>query len=171
MSNLADESCIITKINETDYLEYFNLATELDKESDFRAYKPGERTNSYELFKNDLIQNLKNSILLICRIDGKIVGYIEGVIGSFNRNKHSIHFNIGILKAFTGRHLGELLISSLEAETIKIGIERIDLSVFTYNHNAIKLYKRIGYLIEGTKFNSFKVGEKKVDEFIMSKIL
>ncbi len=171
MSNFITDNCFITKINETDYLEYFKLVTELDKESDFRAYKPGERTNNYEVFKNELIKSLENSILLVCRIEDRLVGYIEGVLGAFDRNRHTIHFNIGILKGFTGRHLGFLLISQLEAESIKKGVKRIDLSVFTYNDNAIKLYKKMGYLIEGTKFNSFSIGNKIVDEFIMSKNL
>lgn len=50
-------------------------------------------------------------------------------------------------------------------------IHRIELYVRSDNTNAISLYKKMGFVIEGTKVHQLKVKNRYFDELIMAKIL
>lgn len=85
-----------------------------------------------------------------------LVEYENEIVGEF-----SIDFNfpglsssnkktawIGILfgeKSARGKGLGKETMSFLEAESKKLGAERIELGCFEYNINAIEFYKKLGY--------------------------
>jgi RimJ/RimL family protein N-acetyltransferase len=48
---------------------------------------------------------------------------------------------------------------------------RLELTVMTHNERAIRLYRRLGFEIEGTKRDSLWVDGSYVDEYCMSKLL
>ncbi|MFH0734312.1 MAG: GNAT family N-acetyltransferase [bacterium] len=170
MSKICEEKLIIRRIENKDIKAFYELVNYLDLETEFRAFEPGERKQNYLMFESEMRERIKsNYIIYICEYDEQQIGYIEGAIGQYNRNKHLIHFNIALKLGYTGLKIGEKLIIALEDESKKEGISRIELTVFTYNDKAVKLYKKLGYLIEGIKFNSFKINNNCIDEFLMSK--
>lgn len=50
-------------------------------------------------------------------------------------------------------------------------IHRLELTVMTHNEPAVHLYRSHGFLIEGTRTDSLRVGGVFVDEYAMSKML
>jgi ribosomal protein S18 acetylase RimI-like enzyme len=162
----------IRKLTTNDLEDFFTLVNILDNETNNRAYEPGERDSDKEKFKREIIKKIEyGNIIIVAKDNNELIGYIEGERGSFRRNYHVIHFNIAIKLNYTGKGIGKKLIEEFEKECRKSKIERIELTVFCDNKNAVKLYKKMGYMIEGTKVNSFKVERMIKNEFLMSKIL
>ncbi len=162
----------IRELKEEEIGNFFELVKFLDYETVNRAYEPGERKDNLDKFSLEIKEKLKKGdIIIIAKEKEELVGYIEGERGKFKRNKHVIHFNIAVKLSYSGKGLGGRLISKLEEESFFRGIERIELTVFCDNINALKLYKKMGYTIEGTKINSFKIDGKPKNEFLMAKSL
>ncbi|HPN38354.1 MAG TPA: GNAT family N-acetyltransferase [Melioribacteraceae bacterium] len=163
---------LISKIDIKDYKDFFDLLFFLDNETNNRAYEPGERDSSLEVFTNNMISKIeKGDIIILAKEGDELIGYIEGERGTFRRNRHVIHFNIAIKLLYTGKGVGAKLIKKFEKECENYNIERIELTVFCDNDNAVKLYKKMGYTIEGTKINSFKVNGIDKNEYLMAKSL
>ena len=162
----------IRKLNKEDYRKFFETVNILDIETNNRAFEPGERNPSSEVFEAELLNKSKNgNIVIIATEAEEIIGYIEGERGNFRRNAHLIHFNIAIKLKYTGKGVGKLLITEFEKECLFNKIERIELTVFCDNVNAVKLYKKMGYCVEGTKINSFKIAGVSKNEYLMAKSL
>ena len=145
----------------------------LDNETEFRAYKPGERKilpEEYALYLEE-IRKSKNSNIFVAFDGVTPIGLLEANGRAFQRKSHVTHIVIGILKNYTGLGIGKHLFTRMEEWARDVGLVRLELTVFTYNTPAIKLYKKLGFLTEGTIKSSFKLNDKFVDEYLMAKIL
>lgn len=160
----------IKKITLVDSGSYLKLLNKLDEETEFRAYEPGERKITPEEMKQ-LLSSKQNNLILLAFEGNELAGYIEAERGKFNRNKHSAHINLAVLKKYQGRGIGKLFFEEVEKWGKLNRIHRLDLCVFTYNTNAINLYSKLGFVIEGTKKDSFFVDGGYVDELIMAKLI
>lgn len=164
---------ITRKITPEDASEYLAFSVLLDNETVFRAYEPGERPVSLsgmEIYITNLLKS-GNSMIFLAFAGDTLCGYIEAIGGFYNRNRHSVHINLAVLKQFSGMGVASLLFEDLFNWAMELKLHRIDLTVFTYNIPAINLYKKLGFETEGTKKDSFKVDGVFVDEFIMAKYL
>jgi len=163
----------IREICPEDAAAFLKLLNRLDEETEFRAYEPGERKTTAAKQKK-IIENVLlsgNSTILLAESGDKLLGYLDAIGGSYNRNKHSVHITIAILKEYTGKGIGKLLFKKLDEWALSKNIHRLELCVFTYNEPGIKLYLKYGYNIEGIKLHSFRVGDRYVDEYLMAKIV
>ena len=95
--------------------------------------------------------------------DGKLVGFLLAKRGHVNRIKHSAYIVIGILKSYTGKGIGRRLFNELNNWATVNGVTRLELTVMKNNERVIRLYKKMGYKIEGVKEKSV------VDEYIWLK--
>lgn len=59
----------------------------------------------------------------------------------------------------------------MEKWALENTITRLELTVMTHNERAVRLYKKMGFKIEGLKEKSLIVDGKYVDEYYMGKIL
>lgn len=69
------------------------------------------------------------------------------VIGAEN-NRRAFVYDIVIEKEFQGKGFGKTAMKLLEAEVLKLGLNRIGLHVFGHNHIARNLYDSLGYEIQ-----------------------
>lgn len=81
-------------------------------------------------------------LLLVAEVNGRIVG--EGTL-SPSSGAGSITLGILIQKEFRRRGIGRRMMLALEAEARRMGRERIDLTVWSANEPAIRLYQSLGY--------------------------
>ncbi|MGP7817701.1 GNAT family N-acetyltransferase [Niallia sp. 01092] len=164
---------IIRKIETSDSENFLTLRKTLDEESEFMMLEPDERQTTLEQQKEYIKQTLYNhlSLILVCEIDGKIVGYLSATRESFKRMGHSAYIIIGILKAYTGKKIGTNLFSVLEDWAYSNNIHRLELTVMTHNEAAIALYKKMGFQIEGTKKHSLMINNQYIDEYYMAKLI
>jgi len=167
------KNIITRKITTEDAAAYLSLALQLDSESHFRAYEPGERPVSISGMRDYISKLLdsRNSMIFLAYSDNILCGYLEAIGGTYNRNRHSVHVNLAVLNEYAGIGAATSLFENLFNWAYVIKIHRIDLTVFTYNTPAINLYKKLGFETEGIKKDSFKVDGAFVDEYIMSKFL
>ena len=90
---------------------FWNMMTELDNETKFMMYEPGERTKTSSDIKaiEDLIQSAidNDNYLLVAEVNQQIVGYILALRGKPNRLKHTAYIVTGIKKDHRGKGIGK----------------------------------------------------------------
>lgn len=163
---------IIREASLEDAARLVGLHEQLDRESKFMLFEPGERVLS-ESRQREIILSFResgNSNLFIAEADKHIVGHLTVVGGQVKRIRHRGHVVIGILREFTGQGIGQQLFQAMEKWRSVSGLTRLELTVMTHNANAIKLYQRMGFEIEGTKNKSIVLEGAYVDEYYMAKV-
>jgi RimJ/RimL family protein N-acetyltransferase len=163
---------LIREVKESDARLLLELLISLDKETDFMLYEPGERKSTIEDIQLQIRKaSDTSSILLVAEENEKIVGFLSGDRGFVNRVKHSCYIVIGILRDYAHKGIGTTLFQEMEKWARLNSIERLELTVMIHNEAAIKLYKKMGFRVEGLKEKSLRVDGKYIDEYYMSKIL
>lgn len=107
---------------------------------------------------------------LIALLDGKIVGN-AGLTRFANRRAHVGSIGMGVHDAYLGKGIGRALIGEILALADNwFNLRRIELTVYTDNDAAIRLYERNGFVIEGhMKEFAFRDGSY-VDAYSMARI-
>ena len=106
----------------------------------------------------------------IAVLDGQIAGS-----AGFNRYKgrrsHAAGIGLGVHDDFQGRGLGTALLAALiDAADNWHAIKRLELTVFTDNTRAIRLYERFGFEAEGVqRAFAFRAGQY-VDALGMARV-
>lgn len=163
---------IIREIQNADGEVFWEMQSELDKETKYMMFEPGERAKNLNLI-NNLIQNAVEgkNLLLVAENDKKVVGFISAQRGTLNRVKHTAYIVIGIRKEFQGKGIGKEFFKRLDLWAKDKGIIRLELTVMCPNIVAKHLYEKNGFVVEGVKKNSMIVDGEYVDEFYMAKLL
>ncbi len=87
---------------------------------------------------------------LVAAVEGMIVGVVSMEIGE-NRRRHSGIIEMAVRDDYQGRGIGAALLGAIiDLAENWLGIMRLEALVFTDNHPAIALYKRFGFIVEGT---------------------
>ncbi|TCZ79254.1 GNAT family N-acetyltransferase [Paenibacillus albiflavus] len=164
---------IIRRTVEEDAAAFVHFANQLDTETKFMMFEPGERDVSVEdqarIFRRT--QDSAETIYLIAIEGDTIVGFIAGIGSSVKRISHRLMVVIGILEEYQGQGIGTQLFTQLEQWANEQGKQRLELTVMTHNELGLSLYKKRGFEIEGTKRHSLVVDGKSIDEFYMAKII
>ena len=101
-----------------------------------------------------------------------VIGWCDIIPKPFEGRDHVGILGMGILKEYRNKGIGTklLLITMNHAKKIN-GIEKVELEVFKSNINAIKLYEKNGFVIEGERKNSRKLDGIYDNEILMGKFL
>lgn len=94
----------------------------------------------------------------VALVDGNVVGWCD-VLRETGRpsRRHCGSLGIGLLEAHRGRGLGRRLLEATLDAAILAGIARIELTVRSSNHNAIALYRSLGFVDEGRRHKAYLV--------------
>lgn len=138
-------------------------------------YEPGERSITLEEQTARLARSEDSEYVAVYVIedtrDSELVGFTAGRRSTTLRDRYSLEIVMDIRQAYTGNKLGEKLLLSLEGWAKNIGIKRLELTVMTENIFAIRLYQKIGFVIEGTKRMSVHLSSGFKDQYLMSKLI
>jgi len=107
---------------------------------------------------------------LVAELDNVIVGTAS--LQRFSgRRAHAASLGMGVHDGYVGRGIGSLLLRELiDMADRWLGIERLELTVYTDNKPAIALYERHGFVVEGThRAFAFRDGDF-VDAFAMARL-
>ena len=117
----------ISKAKPDDAEALVNLFNQLEDETDFMLFEPGERniTVEEEAKRLESWEAASSGVVFIASIGREIVGFVVGVGGTANRNRHSLHIAIGILQAFCGQGIGASLMQGLESWAIEHSFHRL----------------------------------------------
>jgi ribosomal protein S18 acetylase RimI-like enzyme len=99
--------------------------------------------------------------------DGAIVGWCDIRRETIPVYAHCGHLGMGLLPDYRGRGLGERLIRASIDAARAAGFERIELSVYARNTRAAALYRKVGFVHEGTRVRGKKVDGEYDDVHIM----
>lgn len=161
----------IREVRLEDAKKYLEMLKKLDTETKYMMYEAYERKTSVEEQKKKIRENIeRNNPVFIALVDERIVGFLEGRRGGANRVRHSIYIAIGVLKDYRGMGIGRALMNTIDDWSIRKNLKRIELTVICENTRALRLYKSMGYELEGIKKGGLIIDGKLVDEYYMGKI-
>jgi RimJ/RimL family protein N-acetyltransferase len=99
--------------------------------------------------------------------NGDMVGHAQIVFDWRNGNARLAR--VAISPQFQGRGLAAPMLRLVLDEAFACAeIERIELSVYSWNATAIRTYQRLGFVLEGTLRSSARVGSERWDTLVMS---
>lgn len=87
--------------------------------------------------------------MLVATIDGYAVGTISIGGGRFQRQGSLRLFALNVGSAFRRKGVGTALVEAVEAIAADRDLDEVNLEVTTDNHEAISLYRKLGYRICG----------------------
>jgi RimJ/RimL family protein N-acetyltransferase len=113
-----------------------------------------------------------NSVAILAEHEGKMIGMID-FHGKTTRKRinHTGAFGMAVYPEYRGDGIGTLLIQTLfDWVSQHPSIRKVGLAVFSTNENAIKLYKKMGFIEEGRRANEIQIADGKfIDDVIMYK--
>ena len=159
----------------SDATAMLELFRDLDSETQFMLYEPGERTTTPEQQQHIILDFIetpsKTMQVAVDGASGEIAGFIVGIGNTQARNRHSVYCVIGIRQQFTGQGVGQQLLEALENWAREQQLHRLELSVMEHNHRAISLYRKCGFQSEGIKRHAIKINGQFINEYLMAKLL
>lgn len=127
---------------------------------------------SAEIWKKRLLLEPENGFSLVAEVDGEIVGNCAIILFTKSpRRRHAATLGMVVREAWQGKGVGTALLeASLEQSDNWLNVLRIELTVFTDNEAAIALYRKFGFVTEGTLASyAFQFGKYR-DVYSMARI-
>lgn len=111
-----------------------------------------------------------NTVSLVAILDGKLVGDI-GMTRYQNRRAHCASLGMGVHDDYVRRGIGRALMHEIATIADQwLNVLRLELTVYTDNEPALKLYRSFGFEVEGTlRAFAFRDGEF-VDAYTMARM-
>ncbi|PRR89872.1 GNAT family N-acetyltransferase [Bacillus atrophaeus] len=164
---------VIRPVHPSDSDLLLALFKQLDQETDFMLYEPNERTTT-SLQQKAFIESIgkkRTSALFISVCGEKLTGFVLIIGSAANRQKHVARIVIGVLKNNSGQGTGSKLLQQAIAFAEQKQLKKLELTVMTHNKRAVHLYKKHGFIIEGTRKKSLMISGEYADEYFMGKDL
>lgn len=167
-----NENIIFRNVKKSDTESLWNMMNQLDYETKFMLYEPGERTKNLAILQGAIDNAVDCNDLCFLALDGEeIIGYITAQIGNVRREKHSAYIVVGIREKYRNRGIGREFFKKLNEWAQEKKLVRLELTVLCNNKIALNLYKKNGFEVEGIKRKSMYIDGEYVDEYYMSKII
>lgn len=92
---------------------------------------------------------ISRNLFLVAEVNKRIVGFSRCEGSKLKRSSHKVEFGVCVLEEFWRYGIGKnLLLESIQWAD-KNEIKKMTLNVLETNENAIKLYKKYGFEVEG----------------------
>ena len=107
---------------------------------------------SEETWRKRLAETADNLIGLCASIDGRVIGSLGLFVGGrCERRRHVGELGMAVHDDWHGLGVGSTLLSSaIELADRWLALRRLELTVYTDNAPAIRLYEKHGFVVEGT---------------------
>ncbi|HTD02628.1 GNAT family N-acetyltransferase [Undibacterium sp.] len=110
---------------------------------------------SVEMWQERLKHRSPDNTLLVAVYDGVLVGTAGLHMETAARRRHAASLGMGVADSFAGRGIGTALLAELLSLADNwLNLLRTELTVFSDNAQAIHLYSKFGFELEGT-FRSY----------------
>jgi RimJ/RimL family protein N-acetyltransferase len=86
-----------------------------------------------------------------------VVGWCDIVPRRYEGFTHIGKLGMGVRRDWRGKHLGTRLIAATLERARELKLERIELEVFASNENALSLYRKTGFEVEGVRRKARKI--------------
>jgi len=126
-----------------------------------------ERISDAEAFIRALTAN---DHLLVAELNETVVGCAGLSVSSKPRTCHTAGVGIMVHADYQRQGIGKALMTAiLDIADNWLKLKRVELSVFVENERAIALYRKFGFVVEGTKKNAAIRNGEYADEFLMAR--
>lgn len=153
-----------------DHIEGFNAAVDnVARESRFLAALEGPPLESTRTFIAEGLRKQWPQFVAVS--NSRVVGWCD--ITPLQRPLHA-HVGVlgmGVLAEFRRRGAGKALMLAAIEKAKATGLTRIELIVREDNEQAIRLYKKVGFVVEGTKQRSTRIGGHYFNDVFMALLL
>lgn len=107
---------------------------------------------SEEKWKERLAKHGDSDYGLVACVDGRVVGMVYLHAGPWSpRRAHVGLLGMAVHDAWAGKGIGTALMkAAIDLADNWLNLSRLELSVYTDNEPALRLYKKLGFEIEGT---------------------
>ena len=163
---------IVRPIRLEDAEQFVQLVLRIDA-SGLMEYEPGERKTSKDL-KEQKIESIlfqRNSTILVAEVNERLIGYVIAEGNQLKRRAHSAKLTCGIIDEFRSKGICTLLFDEIMNWAKDVGITRLETSIAEINSNALDLFQKVGFQIEGKKIRSFYMNGELVDEILLAKLI
>lgn len=161
-------------LDETMGEKYLSFLNELDAQSRYMHYRPGERAMTLQGMVSRIKKQKKqgNCFTVLAMDEETIAGYFSVNGGSSLATMHSASVAIGILEKYRGNGIAKELLSCAEISALNCKIIRFQCSVVAINTPARGFYLSHGFSRVGYLTASFR-GENGVyqNELVLEKFL
>ena len=145
---------IIKVSDETNFMMSGSAERELDVKKEEEFLQSIQKSVTTKMF----LYEIDAEIAAICNLKG-----IDKV-----RVKHRVNLGISVLKTYWGKGIAKKLILHAIEYCKSNSIKKIELTVRTDNERALKLYKNIGFVIEGELKDFFCIDGVYYNCYIMA---
>lgn len=109
---------------------------------------------STEFRRQRLAERSPDTHPLVAQVEGRVVGVLTLHAESRPRRQHCGSLGMAVHDSFQGRGIGSaLLAAAIELGENWLALSRIELTVYSDNTPALRLYEKFGFVIEGTARN------------------
>jgi ribosomal protein S18 acetylase RimI-like enzyme len=134
----------------------------LDAVARERRYLALVQAPALESVRQSVLSGIENAVIRLVALSKegdqvRVVGWCD--ISPMTREgfTHCGRLGMGVHQDFRRRGIGRKLIDQAICRAKELGLERIELEVFASNTPAIKLYERLGFVVEGVKKKARKL--------------
>ena len=163
----------IRQIQESDAASFLVMQHQLDEQSPYMLYTPGERQTTVSQTQKRIqgVNEAGDLLLVVFDEDNHALGYLQAVRGGTEKIRHSAYIVVGLLHQIQRQGIGTQLFQKLERWARHEQIRRLELTVITQNEGGVRLYQKAGFEIEGTKKQAIYQNGCYLDEYYMAKLL
>lgn len=161
----------ISLTNWKDFAELLTLQRDISHEVEHLAVTKKDRKDSMFWSFAKAILHRKRVYTFIAKDNGKLIGYITVVTGKFLKVRETAYIVMGVAADYRGKGVGTQLLAKAEEFARSQNMHRIELEVFDRNVNAIRLYEKLGFVMEGRRREAIKTADGYQDIIWMGKLL
>jgi ribosomal protein S18 acetylase RimI-like enzyme len=111
------------------------------------------------------------NVILVAETEGQIVGHCLIERDDWDAAEHVGNLGIMVTAEQRGKGIGDALVTEVLIRAREKGFEKVCLSTFNTNLNAIRLYEKHKFQIIGVRKRQFKMEGEYKDEVLMDLIL
>lgn len=165
---------IIQEAEKKDAAALIQYVRQIADETDFLTFDSSEFNKTIE--EEELIieqhKMAKNRIFIIAFLNNKIIGILNVNSSKKKRLEHIGEFGMSVLKEYWNQGVGGSLLKFMInwAEKSDV-IKKLNLKVLVENESAIRLYKKNGFILEGTVRRDIKLNDSFHDTYQMGLLI
>jgi ribosomal protein S18 acetylase RimI-like enzyme len=143
----------------------------LDSVAKERRYLAMLEAPSFVRTRRFVLNSLKDgAVHLVAVADDAVVGWCDLRPKLAPTLRHTAVLGMGIVAAYRGRGIGSRMLAATLEPALARGIRRCELVVRADNATAIALYRRFGFVDEGTCRNYMRVDDVDYDALLMARL-
>jgi len=146
-----NETFYIRTAKEKDAQSLSALRLQIDGETENLDREKGEGYLDEQAFIKVIMldAHAKNNLFLVAESKGRLVGFSRCEGSDLKRISHKAEFGVCVLKDYWGYGIGSMLLKTSINWAEGKGLKKLSLHVLELNQNAISLYKKHGFELEG----------------------